>query len=88
MVETVTFPVFDCPSCGPNKLLSTELSESDELQMVCMHCGHAAEGSKSLRFLPASGLDRFGYEVEGELETLGCGSGDSGCASCGSNSCG
>lgn len=93
MVETVTFPIGDCASCGPNKLLAYDLDEADELILVCIHCDRPLPAGASPRRLGALALQRLGYDVDGEIERRGCGShadgGDAGgCGTCATSSCG
>jgi ribosomal protein S27AE len=85
MLETVQFNLSTCPSCGPNVLLAGDLDDSGELVDVCAHCGTRIPDASRRRELGPASLLRYGYDVEGEREQLGCGGGESG--GCG-GSCG
>ena len=84
MIESVTFPVGDCPSCGRDVLLAGELGDDGEIVYVCSHCSHPMSEGFAPRELGAQSLALRGYTVEGEIDSGGCGSdSDGGCSSCG-----
>lgn len=74
MLETVRFQLGECPNCGPDVLLAADLDERDELVPVCAHCGARLEEATRVREVGPSTLLRYGYDVEGERDELGCGS--------------
>lgn len=81
MLETVKFPVGECPRCATEVLLQRRLDDRDALILACAHCDTPMPADFEPRFLGARGLLQMGYLVEGEIEQRGCGS--SGGASCG-----
>ncbi len=86
MLETVKFPVGDCPDCGPNRLLAWDLDGLDELVAVCSHCDTPIPDDLRKRDIGALGLKHYGYLVEGEGKPQkGCGTSG---GSCSSGSCG
>jgi hypothetical protein len=85
MAETVTFPLGDCKTCQRTTMLAWDLDEHEELVLACLHCDTPLPAGVEPRYLGARSLQRFGYDVEGEIETRGCGAGSGG--SC-SGSCG
>jgi len=80
MLETITFPVVQCNSCGKRALAAQDLDTDGELVLACTSCG--SHDVQKPMYLGASALEGLGYTVEGEKESAGCGTGDSGCGSC------
>ena len=83
MLESVKFPVAICPSCKRNRLLMSELSVRDALVFTCVHCHHHFPEELSPTYWGPAHLKRLGYDVEGEDDSLGCGSGGNCGGSCG-----
>jgi ribosomal protein S27AE len=84
MLETVRFQLGRCPQCGPDVLLAGDLDAAGELVPVCAHCGTLIPEGSRLRELGPSSLTRYGYVIEGEGESRGCGTEGGSCGgSCG-----
>jgi ribosomal protein S27AE len=84
MLETVRFQLGQCPKCGPDVLLAGDLDDGGEIVPICSHCGAPIPHDARVRELGPSSLTRYGYVVEGEGDTRGCGSDGGGCgATCG-----
>jgi hypothetical protein len=83
MIESVSFPVGDCPSCKREVLLAGALDEDQELVYVCSHCGCTIPADQPPRQLGARSLALRGYLVEGELDDGGSVTrSSSGCSTC------
>lgn len=85
MLETVTFPVGACSNCGPNRLMATVLSADEDLVLACVHCDTPTPIGFRPMFVGPLGLQNYGYDVDDELEKLGCGTGGSCGGSCGTS---
>lgn len=79
MLETITFPVENCPACARDVLVGRDLNERDELIAVCTRCGTELSGES--RAYSAASVAALGYDLDGQGD--GCGTG--GCGSCSTN---
>jgi hypothetical protein len=90
MLETITFPMAACNLCGRDVLLTQQLDENDQLVLACIHCDFPTAPDAQLRYVGPALLKGLGYEVEGEFDKRGCGSGseeDEACTACATTSC-
>jgi hypothetical protein len=75
-VETSSFPLASCVTCGETVLTCVVFDATGGEQRACVKCDHVVEG---VRWVMADELETLGYDF-GAPPSRGCSGGCSGCA--------
>jgi hypothetical protein len=88
LTPALQFRVVKCDGCGEASLpYASGVQESTgEILWSCTRCDHSLPepAVQAGTRIDASALDSFGYILDGEAASGGCGSDGGGCSSCGS----